>query len=186
MKKDTIETLFENLTGNFDTEAPADGHGLRFLQKLELANRPIVARNNKAKWLKYGAIAASITLIAGLAIVFSFGQFSKNDQVAQISPEVSQTQFYFANLLEQKVRALETSASPETQKIIDDTLLQLKRLEANYKTLEQDLLNGGNSKMILSAMITNFQTRIDLLKDVTEQIETIKNIKSQNDANFTI
>ena len=56
----------------------------------------------------------------------------------------------------------------------------------NYKVLEQDLLNGGNSKLILSAMITNFQTRIDLLQDVLDQVENIKNLKNYNDENYTI
>jgi len=65
-------------------------------------------------------------------------------------------------------------------------MLQLQRLETGYQNLEQDLVNGGNSKLILSAMITNFQTRIDLLQDVIDQISTIKTLKNQNDANFTI
>ena len=105
-------------------------------------------------------------------------------QVAEISPEVSQTQFYFASLIEEQVRQLENESTPETQKIIDDTMIQLNKLDTNYKVLEQDLLNGGNSKLILSAMITNFQTRIDLLRDVINQIETIKNLKNYNDENF--
>ena len=56
----------------------------------------------------------------------------------------------------------------------------------DYIKLEGELLNGGNSKLILSAMITNFQIRIDLLNDVLNQIETIKNLKNYNDENFTI
>jgi hypothetical protein len=35
-------------------------------------------------------------------------------------------------------------------------------------------------------MITNFQTRIDLLQDVLDQVENIKNLKNYNDANYTI
>jgi len=65
-------------------------------------------------------------------------------------------------------------------------MIQLKKLETNYKQLETDLINGGNDKLILSAMITNFQTRIDLLQDVINQIETIKNLKNYNDENLTI
>ena len=111
---------------------------------------------------------------------------TRDEQVAEISPEVSKTQFYFASLIEDQVRELENGSTPETQKIIDDTLKQLQRLETNYEKLEQDLLNGGNSKLLLSAMITNFQTRIDLLEDVLNQIDDIKTLKNQNDANYTI
>ncbi len=106
--------------------------------------------------------------------------------MAKISPEVGNTQVYFASLIEDQVKLLENESSPEAQKIISDTMIQLKKLETNYKKLETDLLNGGNDKLILSAMITNFQTRIDLLQDVINQIETIKNLKNYNDENFTI
>ena len=65
-------------------------------------------------------------------------------------------------------------------------MIQLNKLEINYKKLEQDLLNGGNSKLILSAMITNFQTRIDLLQEVMDKIENIKTFKNYDDENITI
>ncbi len=70
--------------------------------------------------------------------------------------------------------------------MVDDTIIQLNKLETNYQKLEQDLLNGGNSKIILNAMIINFQTRIDLLKEVLNNVKEIKKLKSYNDENFTI
>ncbi|NNL01131.1 MAG: hypothetical protein HKP39_02520, partial [Eudoraea sp.] len=102
------------------------------------------------------------------------------------SPEVSQTQFYFANLIEGQINDMVNESTPETKKLVDDTLIQLNKLEINYKKLEQDLINGGNSKLILSAMITNFQTRIDLLQEVMDKIENIKTFKNYNDENITI
>ena len=76
--------------------------------------------------------------------------------------------------------------TPETNKLVDDTLIILQKLDADYDKLAQDLVNGGNKAMILNAMINNFQTRIDLLKEVLNQIETIKILKSNNDENITI
>jgi len=65
-------------------------------------------------------------------------------------------------------------------------MVQLKKLENNYDLLEKEMIKGGNSKLILSAMITNFQTRIDLLQDVLDKIETIKKLKNYDDAKITI
>lgn len=81
-----------------------------------------------------------------------------------MAPEVSQTEFYFANLIEQQVEELQGEKTPETAKLVDDTMAQLQRLDKDYRSLEQDLVNGGDSKIIMSATITNFQTRIDLFK----------------------
>ena len=111
-------------------------------------------------------------------VLFYTSSPSINEQVVEISPEISKTEFYFANLIEQEVNKLQSESSPETKKIIADTMIQLDKLEKNYKSIESDLINGGNSKLILSAMITNFQTRIDLLEDVLNQVEEIKNIKN--------
>ena len=187
MKKENLEELFENLKGTFDIEEPATGHQQRFLDKLNTKTDGVVQLQPKKKsWWKPLSIAASVAIIFTIGFSLFNAKPTIEEQVAEISPEVSQTQFYFASLIEEQVKALESESTPKTRKIVDDTMLQLKKLEADYSRLEQDLLNGGNSKLILSAMITNFQTRIDLLQDVLNQIDTIKNLNTYDDENFTI
>ncbi len=186
MKEDKLNQLFNRLQGQFDLEEPQSGHQDRFLEKLDQAHGTVSINRKKNNWWKPLSIAASIAIIGILAFqAFGTGQ-SLEQKVVQISPEVSQTEFYFANLIEEQVTLLKNEKSPETAKLVDDTLLQLKKLEKDYKSLEQDLINGGDSKIILNAMIFNFQTRIDLLKDVLSQVENIKNLKSYNDENITI
>jgi hypothetical protein len=106
-------------------------------------------------------------------------------QVSEISPEITNTEFYFTSVIEDQVKKMQTESTPETQKLIADTMIQLRNLDKDYRKMEQDLLNGGNSKLILSAMITNFQTRLDLLNEVMEQIENIKNFKNYKNENIT-
>jgi len=185
--EEEINKLFENLEGTFDSEEPTDGHQQRFLEKLQASKGLVSIPKKKNLWWKPMSIAASVVILLGIG----FGMFSKtsssiDQQVAEISPEVSQTEFYFASLIEEQVKELESESTPETKRIIDDTMVQLLKLETNYKVLEQDLIKGGNSKLILSAMITNFQTRIDLLQNVLNQVEEIKNLKKYNDENYTI
>ncbi|MBT8286316.1 MAG: hypothetical protein HKO75_13175, partial [Flavobacteriaceae bacterium] len=69
---------------------------------------------------------------------------------------------------------------------VADAMDQLAYLEADYNQMRTDLLQGGDYKIILSAMVQNFQMRIDLLEDVMQKVETVKNLKEQNDENFTI
>lgn len=186
MKKDNLDNLFDNLRGTFDIEEPQGGHEERFLEKLQGSRGIVSIQKKKNSWWRPLSIAASVAIL--LAIGFSMFNTSPtvDQQVAEISPEVAQTQFYFTSLIEEQVKQLESESTPETKKMIDDAMIQLNKLDANYQLLEQDLLSGGNSKLILSAMITNFQTRIDLLQDVLHQVSTIKNLKNYNDANYTI
>ncbi|MFT6370456.1 MAG: hypothetical protein ACJAWH_001539 [Maribacter sp.] len=186
MEKDNIEQLFENLKGSFDTQAPKHGHEDRFLEKLNLGNKVATSLVKKTAWWQGVSIAASVAVLITVSIGF-FNQYSSiEDQVAKVSPEASNTQFYFSSLIEEQVKELHAKSSPETQKIIFDTMLQLNNLETDYDQLEKELLKGSNNNILLRAMITNFQTRIDLLQDVLEQIETIKNLKNYNDANYTL
>ncbi|WP_375323994.1 hypothetical protein [Flagellimonas sp. GZD32] len=186
MKKDSLDNLFDRLQGEFDVEEPQMGHQQRFLDKLNQSQGAIALPNKKRNWWKPLSIAASVAMVALLGYQFLAPQPSIEQQVVEMAPEISESQFYFANLIEQQVKLLQDEKSPETAKLVDDTLAQLHRLENDYKGMEEDLINGGDSKMIMSAMITNFQTRIELLKEVLSQIENIKNLKSQNDESFTI
>ncbi|WP_027067744.1 hypothetical protein [Maribacter sp. Hel_I_7] len=187
MKKDTIDELFNKLQDIIDYAEPTNGHQQRFLEKLNEskgATKLTPKKNNS--WLLFLSVAASIAILLSVGIFQLNTASSIDDKVAEISPEASKTQFYFANLIEEQINELNSEKSPETEKIINDTMTQLKKLQLNYTKMEQDLLNGGNSKLILSAMITNFQTRIDLLNEVMIQIENIKSIKKSNDENYTI
>lgn len=186
MKKDNIEQLFERLQGQFDLEEPGIGHQERFLDKLNQAQGTISLHRGKTVWWKPLSIAASVALIAFLGLQVFNPNPTLKEQVVEIAPEVSKTEFYFASLIEEQVQLLKDEKSPENAQLVDDTLLQLKKLEDDYKTLEQDLVNGGNNKIILNAMIINFQTRIELLKEVLTNIENIKNLNSYNDENITI
>jgi len=186
MEKDDIKLLFENLENDFDTENPRNGHEARFLEKLNQSNGIVQLSKKKTTWWKPLSIAASIIVVCVLALTLNKNQASIKEQVVEISPEVSDTEFYFASLIEEQVQELRTLKTPQNEQLVDDTLKQLKRLEVDYNNLEQELVDGGDSKLILNAMINNFQTRIDLLKEVLTTIESIKNLNYQDETNFTI
>ncbi len=113
------------------------------------ASQGVVSIHKKRNyWWKPLSIAASVVILLGIGFNIFNAPPTVDQQVADISPEVSQTQFYFASLIEEQVKQLENESTPETKKMIDDTMIQLNKLDADYKVLEQDLLNGGNSKFI--------------------------------------
>jgi len=177
MKKDSLDTLFKNLEDSFDVENPNEGHELRFLDKLKSQKEPVSLVRKKS--YAYISMAASLVFLLGLTVLYFNSNPSVDQQVVSISPEISKTEFYFANVIQQEINKLQNEHTPATKKIIEDTMEQLITLEKDYGKLENDLLNGGNSKFILSAMIINFQTRIDLLADVLQQIDEIKKIQHE-------
>ena len=198
-EKDTWKELCEPLQGQWDTEEPLEGHLNRFEARLMAAAelkkqeeeeaeeeprvRPLWSKNTGWKPL---AVAASLALLIGFGIKWGSGPAPIQEQIVEFAPEVQETDFHFASLLEQQVETMQGMASEDNQELIESTLIQLNRLDADYRKLQQELVDGGNSKLLLQAMIINFQTRIDLVQQVIEQIEQYQLTKTLNDENFTI
>ena len=198
-EKDPWKELFDPLQGQWDTEEPLEGHQNRFEARLMAAAelkkqeeeeaeeeprvRPLWSKNIGWKPL---AVAASLAILIGLGVRLGSGPVPIQEQIVEIAPEVQQTDFHFASLLEQQVETMQGLASEDNQELIESTLVHLNRLDADYRKLQEELVNGGNSKLLLQAMIINFQTRIDLVQQVIEQIEQYQLTKTLNDENFTI
>lgn len=175
-KEDDIELLFKNLNEKFDVKEPEKGHQMRFLNKLQ-ASAIVVKKPKKVNrnWWKTVSVAA--TLVALLAVGFNVAFNPKQRKIAKVPTEVQNAQYYFTALIESELEKIEKQTTPNTKKIVEDAMLQLKKLEADYKALEMKIGKNSNTKQLLYAMIVNFQTRIDLLRDVLIEIENVKNIK---------
>ena len=68
----------------------------------------------------------------------------------------------------------------ETESVIEEALEQLEELEDDYKSFMTELNNSSNSKLIINAMIKNYQKRLEILENVLNRIEQIKNTKTLN------
>lgn len=186
MNKDGIDELFERLQGEFDLGEPQAGHRERFLGKLAQGPLVVSRERQRISWWKPLAIAASVAALALLGLQFLGAEPTVEQQLTRIAPEVGRTEFYFANLIERQLEEIQAEKTPGTAPLVEDALIQLKRLEKDYGQLERDLISGGDGKIIIRAMINNFQTRIDLLREVSLQIENIKNLNSQHHESETI
>lgn len=185
MKEQHIEHLFEELQGQFDVFEPAEGHVERFQRKLNFEQKSgkIIRLNS---WLISG-IAVAATLLIAFGIFKFYTVEEQPVGLAAVSSEMSQTQQYFAMTIQNELAKIEGERSPETQQLVDDAIKRITTLEAEYEKLEVDLQISGGDQRVIAAMIQNFQTRIQLLQDVMEQINKVKTLKdSSNETNSTI
>ena len=178
MEKDNLDSLFDDLKNQFDIETPQNNHEQRFLDKLksnDIASTE-VKKISRFNWKPFLAIAASIIICLGL---FTTLQNEPEDlDLASVSPEMSETQDFFTATSENELKKLNKERSPLTEQIITDALIQIQLLEKDYKKLKTDLTESGKNQRVIYAMISNFQNRIDILNTVLEQIETIKELKT--------
>lgn len=178
MKKGSIEQLFDRLENQFDTENPSQDHQAKFLEKLQSMQfdkeTPQEVPVRKLNWMKPLFIAASLVVLFG--VIFTNQSSEKKSDLADVSPEMQQTQEFFTKSIERELFTIQQEVTPETQAIVDNALVQIKNLEKQYETLKDDLVESGQDKRVIYAMIDNFQTRIDLLEQVLEHIDAIKNL----------
>lgn len=123
------------------------------------------------KWVVV-AIAAGLTLLIGMPWLLN----SQND-LHRISPELAHSQELFNNTIASELQQLEAMSSPETIRVVAATKSQLAKLEDNYKQLEKDLQLSGYNKQIITAMIQNFKSRITILENAMQHLETYKELK---------
>ncbi|UOB18241.1 hypothetical protein [Abyssalbus ytuae] len=183
---DNLENLFKGLKGQFDVEEPGTGHQDRFLQKLSNHTeiKTLAPPRKSINWWKPLSIAAAIALLFTLGIKLTNNL--KQNEIVEVPEEVEKARFYFTSLINSEIEKINAEATTDTKKIIDDAMFQIKKLEDDYKTLENDLIENGNTKQLIHAMITNFQTRVNLLEDVLEQIENVKQLKQTEHENIII
>lgn len=163
--EDNLQQFFSE--NEFDLQEPHSGHLERFERKL---NHP--KKTNKTSW-KWMSVAASVVLVLG----FWLGSNHQKQQLdlADVSPKMKEVQSYFVNTIHQELKTLEKNRSLETETIIEEALEQLEELEDSYNGFIKELNNDGNSRKIISAMIKNYQQRIEVLENVLQQIEQVKN-----------
>jgi len=183
MHSENLNDLFKNLEQDFDIENPNLGHEERFISKLVKQNKQGFSTSSNLKrisWKPFVGIAASIALLLS---VFIF--VSKDDtkiDLAEISPEMAKTQTLFTTIFTNELNKINSEDMPEYQNLIVDALYNIKVIEEDYNQLVIGLKESPNNPLIMSAMIMNFQRRIDILQEVMQNIEDAK-LSNNNEPN---
>jgi len=161
-----LEEFFNN--NDFDILEPHMGHEDRFLKKLEENKKP--KPGISWKWL---SVAASLLILLGLGLSKEMAQ--EEYSLSSFSEEMKDTETYFVSTINFEIKELEKNRNIHTEEIVENALNQLKNLEDDYQTLIKELKANGSQRQLISAMIQNYQQRIEILQNTLDQIEQIKN-----------
>lgn len=163
--EDKLHQFFSE--NNFDFQEPHSGHLERFERKL---NHP--KKINKTSW-KWLSVAASVVLVLGFWLGSSHQK--RIMDLADVSPKLEEVQDYFVNTINAELKTIEKNRNLETESIIEEALDHLEDLEDNYRMFILELNADGNKTKIINSMIRNYQQRLEILENVLQQIEQIKN-----------
>ncbi|ARN71023.1 hypothetical protein JCM19294_719 [Nonlabens tegetincola] len=187
--KDDMKSWFQQQ--DFDTTPLPNGHREAFLEKLEelcdeetkVIPLPIDKDGDKdntfslSKILKWSA-AATLAVLLGIA---GLKMTSTDTTVTEVSPEIAQTQTFFSSTIKNELEQLNTLRTAENAVIIEEALAAIEKLELQYEDIKQDYRINKDSKVVIAAMIENFQNRIQVLEIAREQIKQLEELKLEKE-----
>jgi hypothetical protein len=171
----TLEEIIRKNRGEFDDREPSDGHFERFSFKLAVRLHAGMA---KKSILPYLLKAAVVTLLVTLSSLWTFDHFvrpslKKTMTLSEVSPEYREVETYYVrqvNLMENDISALDLN-NPEQKQIM---MQELASMDSTYMELQKELKANPDDKRIVDAMITHYQTKIEVLSYILNQLKQIK------------
>jgi hypothetical protein len=170
-----IEELIRSKRGEFDDREPSDGHFERF--SFKLATR-LHAGSAKRSILPYLLKAAVVTLLVTLSSLWTFDHFvrpnlKKTMSLSEVSPEYREVESYYVqqvNFMENEFTSLDLS-SPEQK---DALMKEMASMDSVYTELQKELKANPNDQRIIDAMIKHYQTKIEVMSYILDQLKEIK------------
>ncbi|MCC6726368.1 MAG: hypothetical protein IT258_17810 [Saprospiraceae bacterium] len=158
--------ILEN-RADFDAEVPSLNVWASLDKHLD-QQRPTV----RLVWMKRLRAAAAILVLllaGGAAGAYLTNQDQAVESLADMSPEHAEMERYFSSQVEEKMAKLAAYHQDGVVKA------DLKELDETYEQLRQELKDApeGAEEKIIQAMIETYQTKVNILEQVLEKVESV-------------
>jgi hypothetical protein len=172
----SIEDIIRNNKDLFDDAEPSDGHLERFNRKLEMR-----FQNNtiKRSIVPYLLKAAVVTLLITLSSLWTWDHFirtgSTRTTLGQVSPQYKEVENYYVhqvNLMEGEIVNVDMKNNPEQKKAL---MKEMKSMDSTYVALQKELKANPNDERIINAMIEHYQTKLEVMSYIVNQLKSIRN-----------
>lgn len=166
-----------------------EGHEARFEDRLTEA----FPKRRRPSWGWLGVAASVVALLGfgvwifrpGPAITEGTEQVVSQDSVktrpglslGDLSPDLRKVEQYYTANISLELASLDIS--PENKKMADDYMARLRELDAEYQSLVGELNQIGPNEETISAMINNFQIRLQLLQKLKAKLNELKQSKNE-------
>ena len=176
-----IEELIRSSKDFFEEAEPSEGHLERFNRKLEIR---FGARTIKRSIVPYLLKAAVVTLLVTLSSLWTWDHFIRSDRnrmsLGEVSPQYREVENYYVhqvNLMESQLVNIDLKNNPEQKEML---LSELKGMDSVYVQLQKELKANPNDERIINAMIEHYQTKVDIMSYIVNQLKAIRN-ENQNE-----
>jgi hypothetical protein len=179
-----IEDLIRDHKDLFEDAEPSNGHFERFTRKLEVRFQ---TKTVKRSIVPYLLRAAVVTLLVTLSSLWTWDHFirpgSSRMTLGQVSPQYKEVENYYihqVNMMEGEIINIDLAHNPEQKAML---MSEMKSMDSVYVSLQKELKANPNDERIINAMIEHYQTKLEVMTYLVNQLKAIKNNNQNNTEN---
>ncbi len=181
-----IEDIIRKNRDFFDADPPA-GHFERFSTRLEARFGSVTVKKSIVPYLLRAAV---VTLLVTLSSLWTWDHFirpeSKRMSLGEVSPQYREVENYYihqVSLMEGELSEMEITNNPEQKEML---LNELKSMDSVYVALQKDLKANPNDERIINAMIEHYQTKIEVMGFIVNQLKEIRDDNTNTPENENV
>ena len=167
----SIDDIIRNNKDFFEDAEPSAGHLERFSRKLE--NR------FQVKTVTRSIVPAVVTLLITLSSLWTWDHFIRPGRnrmtLGQVSPQYKEVENYYVhqvNLMEGEIVNVDLKSNPAQKTML---MKEMKSMDSTYVSLQRELKANPNDERIINAMIEHYQTKLEVMTYIVNQLKTIRN-----------
>ena len=172
----SIEDIIRNNKDFFEDAEPSEGHLERFNRKLE---KRFQINTLKRSIVPYLLKAAVVTLLITLSSLWTWDHFIRTGStrmtLGQVSPQYKEVENYYVhqvNLMEGEIVNVDLKNNPAQKTML---MKEIKSMDSTYIYLQKELKANPNDERIINAMIEHYQTKLEVMTYIVNQLKTIRN-----------
>jgi hypothetical protein len=179
---DSFEQIIRNNREKIQSDLPPEGHFERFELKLSRNSR-----KHSNYWIGFVSGMVAVAFI-GILLFFHPGKAEKNSMtLSSVSEQYAEVEFYYTSSISQQTRKL-TEFSEKYGSDDPSLKMMVKEIEEydhTYSQICKELQTTPNDERVINAMITYYQTKLEIINRILKEIEN-KQVKSKTNENIDI
>jgi len=180
-----IDDIIRSNKDFFEDAEPSEGHMERFNRKLEMRFQVATVKRSIVPYLLKAAV---VTLLITLSSLWTWDHFIRSGSnkmtLGQVSPQYKEVENYYVhqvNMMEGEIVNVDLKSNPEQKSLL---MKEMKSMDSTYVSLQKELKANPNDERIINAMIEHYQTKLEVMTYIVNQLKTIRNdnkIKKENE-----
>jgi hypothetical protein len=179
-----LEEIIRSNKDLFEEAEPSNGHFERFNRKLEIRFQVSTPVRSIVPYLLRAAV---VTLLVTLSSLWTWDHFIRTGSagmtLSQVSPQYKEVEKYYVhqvNMMEGEIVNVDLKNNPDQKAAL---LKEMKSMDSAYVALQKELKANPNDERIINAMIEHYQTKVEIMTYIVDQLKTIRNNNQKNTEN---